>query len=356
MQKGEVLTVVDARGKHRKLEVVQVKSGQITTKTWQTIYFEPGLILVASTETPIELKVGDIPSKEQAIVLKTGDEIRIKKSEVLGAPASFDSSGNITESAFISCQVPQVFEYIQTGHRVFFDDGKIGGNITSIGKEEFKVEINLAKERGSKLRAHKGINFPDTQLGFSGLTQKDRQDLPFVVEHADIINFSFVNKPEDVKELYQELVELKAKERIGVILKIETKYGFENLVPILLEAMKSENIGVMIARGDLAIETGWDNIGKIQQEMLALCGAAHVPVIWATQVLENLAKTGLPSRSEITDAATALRAECIMLNKGPYIKEAIALLHTILSKMESSQNKQESMLPKMESSLSPLHE
>lgn len=356
LQKGEVLTVVDARGKHRKLEVVQVKSGQITTKTWQTIYFEPGLILVASTETPIELKVGDIPSKEQAIVLKTGDEIRIKKSEVLGAPASFDSSGNITESAFISCQVPQVFEYIQTGHRVFFDDGKIGGNITSIGKEEFKVEINLAKERGSKLRAHKGINFPDTQLGFSGLTQKDRQDLPFVVEHADIINFSFVNKPEDVKELYQELVELKAKERIGVILKIETKYGFENLVPILLEAMKSENIGVMIARGDLAIETGWDNIGKIQQEMLALCGAAHVPVIWATQVLENLAKTGLPSRSEITDAATALRAECIMLNKGPYIKEAIALLHTILSKMESSQNKQESMLPKMESSLSPLHE
>ena len=112
--------------------------------------------------------------------------------------------------------------------------------------------------------------------------------------------------------------------------------------------MKGERVGVMIARGDLAIETGWENIGQVQQEILSICGAAHVPVIWATQVLENLAKNGLPSRSEITDATTALKAECVMLNKGPYILQAIELLDTILCRMESSQHKNEPMLPKLQ--------
>ncbi|MEM9000124.1 MAG: pyruvate kinase [Bacteroidota bacterium] len=350
LKAGDVLSVVDAREKHRQLEVVRCSENHITAESQQTIYFEPGLMLNASAGEFIQLVVGDIPPQEQAILLRSGEEIWVEKSEVTGAPASFDTNGQLVKPAFISCQMPLVFNYIQKGDRVFFDDGKIGGIITEVTKDLFKVQITLAKENGSRLRAYKGINFPDSKLGFSGLTEKDKKDLPFVAKHADIVNFSFVNRPEDVKELRQELIELDAIDNMGIILKIETKFGFENLVPILLEAMKNANIGVMIARGDLAIETGWENIGKIQQEMLSLCGAAHVPVIWATQVLENLAKSGLPSRSEITDATAALRAECVMLNKGPYIYEAIALLHTILSKMESSQQKMESMLPKIESS------
>ena len=208
----------------------------------------------------------------------------------------------------------------------------------------------MAKSNGSKLRALKGINFPDSRFGFSGLTKKDREDLPFVVRNADIINFSFVNKPEDVAELYEELSLLDTPVQMGIICKIETQLGYENLIPILLAAMKSKNIGIMIARGDLAIETGWHNLGKIQDEILSLCGAAHIPVVWATQVLEGLAKKGLPSRSEITDATAALKAECIMLNKGKYILDAISLLDSILSKMEPSQNKKEPMLAKLERS------
>ena len=107
----------------------------------------------------------------------------------------------------------------------------------------------------------------------------------------------------------------------------------------------------MIARGDLAVETGWDTIGKVQEEILLFCGAAHVPVVWATQVLENLAKKGLPSRSEITDATTAIQAECIMLNKGPYINKAIGLLDTILSNLEANHDKKEVMLPKLDNLL-----
>ena len=99
--------------------------------------------------------------------------------------------------------------------------------------------------------------------------------------------------------------------------------------------------------GDLAIETGWDNIGRIQEEILSLCQAAHIPEIWATQVLENLAKLGIPSRAEITDAAMAQRADCVMLNKGPYILNAIQLLSTILKDMEPYWEKNAPMMPSM---------
>ena len=83
--------------------------------------------------------------------------------------------------------------------------------------------------------------------------------------------------------------------------------------------MRGERVGVMIARGDLAVECGYERLAEVQEEMLWFCEAAHIPVIWATQVLESLAKKGMPSRAEITDAAMGERAECVMLNKGPHI-------------------------------------
>jgi len=95
----------------------------------------------------------------------------------------------------------------------------------------------------------------------------------------------------------------------------------------------------MIARGDLAVEIGYQRLAEIQEEILWLCEAAHVPVIWATQVLENLAKKGIPTRAEITDAAMAERAECVMLNKGDYIQEAVTILDDVLHRMEAHQSK-----------------
>ncbi len=347
LRPGQVLTLVDARSKARQIRVVNCDGHTAEGEIEHTIYFEPGLALSGSSNEILEFTVGDLPPKENALLLKKGDEIWIKKEIVLGSPANFSENKELIEPAIISCQTPEVFGYVTVGDRIFFDDGKIAGEITEIEETLFKVNITSARENGSKLRAEKGINFPDSQLGFSGLTPKDRNDLVFVAKNADIVNFSFVNRAEDVQDLYSELDNLGALDKLGIILKIETQYGYGNLTPIILEAMKSENIGVMIARGDLAIETGWENIGQIQQEILSICGAAHIPVIWATQVLENLAKSGLPSRSEITDATTALKAECVMLNKGPFITKAIDLLSTILSKMETSQNKEESMLPKL---------
>ena len=133
----------------------------------------------------------------------------------------------------------------------------------------------------------------------------------------------------------------------GILLKIETQHGREQLPRLLLAAMRTAPVGVMIARGDLAVECGYERLAEVQEEILWLCEAAHVPVVWATQVLESLAKTGTPSRAEITDAAMGERAECVMLNKGPYILEAVTALDDILRRMQEHQHKKSAMLRRL---------
>ena len=134
-----------------------------------------------------------------------------------------------------------------------------------------------------------------------------------------------------------------------MILKIETRRAFEHLPGMLLAALGGERpAGVMIARGDLAVECGYERLAEAQEEILWLCQASHLPVIWATQVLDRLAKTGRPSRAEITDAAMGVQAECVMLNKGPRIIEAISVLDDILRRMDRHHRKQRPLLPKLQ--------
>ena len=352
LKEDDSFSFTDTRDKKRKIKIVQQNGTHALAHCYETSYIGTGTEMYKINTPSKKIVVGELPPVEQALILRQGDEFSVVKEPVEGVPAIIDEDGHVTQKGVISCQLPEVFKKVKAGDRVLFDDGKIEGIVTSSNGEVFDVRIIMAKEKGSRLKAEKGINFPDTNLGISGLTDKDREDLEFVAKYADIVNFSFVNSPEDVEELYEVLRELNALDNLDVILKIETKYAVANLKDILLAAMRSKHIGVMIARGDLAVETGWDHIGKVQEEILLLCSAAHIPVVWATQVLENLAKKGLPSRSEITDATAALKAECIMLNKGPYINRTISLLNSILSDMEEHHEKKEVMLPKMSNPLS----
>ncbi|MCR9254442.1 MAG: pyruvate kinase, partial [bacterium] len=307
------ITLTDTREKKRILKVIHKTEDKVFVNCYETSYIGTGTKLTCD-KIPSLTNVGELPPIEQSILLRTNDFLTIHKDQSPGQPAIFDEDGNILRQAHISCQLPEVFASVKVGEAVLFDDGKIESVITEASSEFFTVKITRAKEAGSKLKAEKGINFPTTDIPISGLTDKDKNDMPFIVEHADIVNFSFVNSKEDVQELIHLLTELNAIDKLSIILKIETQRAFDNLTEILLTAMKTKYIGVMIARGDLAVETGWDNIGRVQKEILSLCNAAHIPVVWATQVLENLAKKGLPSRSEITDATSSLKAECVMLN------------------------------------------
>jgi pyruvate kinase len=159
------------------------------------------------------------------------------------------------------------------------------------------------------------------------LTAYDKHCLPFIIKHADIIGYSFIRNTKDVMQLQEAL---GTKRKLALILKIETPEAVKNLPDLLFCGMQEENVGVMIARGDLAVEIGFERMSEIQEEILWICEAAHVPVIWATQVLENLNKSGIATRSEITDAAHAALADCVMINKGTHIIRTLETLRDIL--------------------------
>jgi len=169
------------------------------------------------------------------------------------------------------------------------------------------------------------------------------RDLDFVVDHADLVGYSFVQSGKDMDKLVAALAQRGAG-RIGIVAKIETRRALENLPAIIVHGAGRHAFGVMIARGDLAVEIGYERLAEIQEELLWLCEAAQVPVIWATQVLETLIKRGIPSRAEITDAAMAERAECVMINKGPFVLDAIALLDDVVERMQAHQQKKTSRM------------
>ena len=150
---------------------------------------------------------------------------------------------------------------------------------------------------------------------------------------------------DDIARLQDELAARRPDwRRLGIIAKVETAQAVTHLPDIIVRAAGRQPFGVMIARGDLAVALGFERLAEMQEEILWLCESAHVPVIWATQVLEELVKSGLPTRGEMTDAAMAGRAECVMLNKGPNVGEAITALRGLLQRMAEHQSKKTSRL------------
>jgi pyruvate kinase len=341
---GDVLRVRDTRGSKRRLVLHAANETDDAARAFvleaaKTTYLATGTVLnVDDADEPVEL--GELPQTEQRLVLHRGDILQLTR-DCSPAPAT-------TDGAQIGCTLPEIFDHARVGEKVLIDDGRIGGRIVSIGPERLAMRVEHAAQTGSKLRAAKGINVPDTRLPVPALTDQDIADLSTVLELADLIDMSFVRNPSDIEQLLAEIDRLGGQTP-GIVLKIETEQAFENLPQLLLTAMRRPRAGVMIARGDLAVECGYERLAELQEEILWLCEAAHLPVIWATQVLEQLAKTGSPTRAEISDAAMSMRAECAMLNKGPYILEALAALDNILRRMSEHHYKKKALLRSLHS-------
>jgi pyruvate kinase len=343
---GKQIELSDARGKKRRLLVVEADAEGFFAECLETYYLTPDTALSYKGNhghkifTTYAAGIAALPG---ALRLHRGDRLQLC-SEGLGRTAVEGEAGHGTAAmARIACTMPQVFAQVRAGERIWFDDGRIGGVVRKTSAHAMEVEIVQARDGGESLLADKGINFPDSHLDLPALTEKDLQDLATVVQVADMVGLSFVQEPTDVQHLLAQLRELGG-EQVGVVLKIETLKGFENLPGLMLAAMAAPAAGVMIARGDLAVECGYERMAEVQEEILWCSEAAHMPVIWATQVLETLAKSGVPSRAEISDAGLGVRAECVMLNKGPYITEAIRMLDDILRRMAGHQTKKTSLL------------
>ncbi|MDZ7595458.1 MAG: pyruvate kinase [Thiobacillus sp.] len=344
---GEQVEFTDARDAQRAFRIVDVTEHGCWAEATQTAYLVPGTRLRhphgEGKPDETEGRIGALPPGENSLSLLKGDLLILTRDLTPGRPASYDSAGKILTPAVIGCTLPEVFDDVRAGEPIWFDDGKIGGVIEKVEASQVLVRITQDHVKAMTLRADKGINLPGSDLHLAAMTAKDIEDLSFVAQHADIVELSFANSAEDVASLQQHLTDL-GRRQPAIVLKIETRRGFENLPAMLLTAMRAPCCGVMIARGDLAVECGFERLAEVQEEILWLCEAAHVPVIWATQVLETLAKEGRPSRAEITDAAMGLRAECVMLNKGPYVVSAVRVLDDILRRMHTHQSKKRSML------------
>ena len=226
----------------------------------------------------------------------------------------------------IGCTLPGMTSQLKEGERVLIDDGMIETRITNVEKDFVQLEVLRVSSRKPFIKSEKGINFPDSQLSIPALTDHDLKYLSFIQDHADIVGYSFVHNANELLKL-QEAMALK---KLPVILKIETSEAVKNLPDLLFQGMCEKVFGVMIARGDLAVEIGFERLSEIQEEILWICEAGHVPVIWATQVLESLNKSGIATRAEVTDAAHAIMAECVLVNKGLYTVEVISALKDIL--------------------------
>lgn len=344
--KGSVIIFKDSRGKKRKIFINEKESNGCWGLCNKSVFITIGTMLNVFFEKKTHSEIHTIHNLtplEEIIFLSKGDLLRLDKEPILGGPTVRDDNGGLVEIAHISCTLPKFLNSVTAGDPIFLDDGKIAGVVMENQPKYLIIEITNTKKNGGKLKMDKGINLPSNKMSFGGLTDKDKRDLKFIAKNADLVNFSFVNNKQDVEDLLNELKKINANN--GIILKIETAEGFRNLPGILLKAMENYPVGVMIARGDLAIETGWENFATIQEEMIQICDAAHLPVIWATQILENLTKKGLPTRAEITDASMAQRAECVMLNKGPYIEQTVKMLDKILCKMQQIQDKKRTLMP-----------
>ncbi|AGA32672.1 Pyruvate kinase family protein [Thioalkalivibrio nitratireducens DSM 14787] len=344
---GDRLSFSDLRGKTRKLIVER----ELDDSTWlarcpRRAVIGPGTSMRLMRRAngrwaPVDAEpvyLGGHRTRPMRIVLQLGDALNLTRPELPGRPARLDADGRVVEPARIGVTAASVLKCLSPGQAVWIDDGKLGAVVVESDSRSALLKVTHAPPEGFRLKADKGINFPGAQLQLGPLSEKDLTDLDFVVSHGDLVGFSFVQTASDMRALMEELKRRSAGD-LGIVAKIETERALRHLPDIMLSAIGRHPLAIMIARGDLAVEIGGERLAEIQEELLWMAEAGHVPVVWATQVLESLAKTGSASRPELSDAAMSVRAECVMLNKGPFIVTALRVLDDILRRMQDHQQK-----------------
>ena len=334
LQAGDVIDLTDSGGRERALVVDQPTAGGVLAQCDRSLYVTSGLSLVWRRGDTIlaQGRVGTLPQQPKQLELSAGDAFLL------------NATGQSDDPALPALRVPEValLQQVRLGEPVVLDDGKIAAVAEAVRSDGLLCRVQRTLNSPTRLRSGKGIAFPHSELALNQLGPQDELALAFALEHADGVGVSFVNSPRDVA-LVGERIRCAARPGFGMILKLETRGAIRNLADILFEALKHEPVGLMIARGDLAVELSFERLAEMQEELLWFGEACHLPVIWATQVLDTVANSGVPTRAEVTDAAMSMRAECVMLNKGPYIAEATRMLANIIRKMEAHQYKKRSL-------------
>lgn len=283
-------------------------------------------------------KVRDELGKAAAVMLDTkGPEIRLRDFEngrvVLNAGETFtltteDIMGNEKKAAITYEDLPSE---LQAGDEVLIDDGKLRLKVTQTSKSEIVCDVII----GGEVSNHKGINVPNVALSMEYLSPTDKDDILFGIEKdVDYVAASFVRRAEDVRDLRNFLNENGGRD-IRIISKIENIEGIDNFEEIL-----DESDGIMVARGDMGVEVNFARLPGIQKRFIKRCQQSGKTVITATQMLESMIKSPLPTRAEITDVANAVfdGTSAVMLSgetaMGAYPVEAVAAMAKIAEQAE----------------------
>jgi len=252
------------------------------------------------------------------------DKVMLEK----GAQFVFDDDQTPGDASRVYLPHPEILAALEPGHTMLLDDGKI--RLTTIETSPKRAVTRV--EVGGKLSARKGVSLPDTTIGSSALTEKDRTDLEACLDAGvDWVALSFIQRPEDIAEAKKI-----TRGRAVVMAKIEKPQAVTRLAEIM-----DFTDAVMVARGDLGVELPLEKVPGIQKQITRAARRAGKPVVVATQMLESMISNPVPTRAEVSDVATAIfeGADAVMLSAesaaGQYPIEAVATMNRIAEEVET---------------------
>ncbi|MCT4552315.1 MAG: pyruvate kinase [Alphaproteobacteria bacterium] len=271
--------------------------------------------------------VADIQGPKHRVGVFKDDKAKLE----IGQKFTVDLDETPGDSTRVCLPHPEVIEALEVGSRILVDDGKVQLKVTKKGADFAETEVLS----GEWIKNKKGFNIPDVRIKSSCLTKKDREDIE-IINSADFdyLAFSFVQTAEDCREC-RELV----RDDIKIIAKMEKPQAMENLVEITKEVD-----ALMVARGDLAVEVGAENVPLCQKEMIRVGRDLAKPVIVATHMMESMIDNPFPTRAEVTDVANAVfeGADCVMTSAettiGDYPIETVEMMDSVIRKVEASED------------------
>ena len=264
-----------------------------------------------------KIRIGDFET--ESIVLKEKATFTLTTEKIIGNE----------KRAYVN--YPTLHEEVKKGQHILLDDGRRRLEVIRITATDIVCKVLM----GGMIRGRRGVNVPGAYLKVSSLTAKDKKDLVFGLKNnVEYIALSFVRRPEDIQELRKILVRNKSEAKI--IAKIETQEAIDNL-----DAIIAATDGVMVARGDLAIEVPTQKVPLLQKQMITKCNKLGKPVIVATQMLESMVRNAVPTRAEVSDIANAILdgADAVMLSEettyGEHPVEAVNVMSRVAHEVES---------------------
>ncbi len=257
--------------------------------------------------------------KTESIMLKVGHKFTLTTDKIEG------------DETRVSVNYPKLPKEVAKGHIIFLHDGRKKLEVLEVKGNDIVCKVLV----GGDIKGKRGLNLPDSELSISSLTPKDVSDLEFGLKNkVDFIALSFVRRPSDITEL-RTILE-KRKSKAGIIAKIETPQAVAAIDEII-----ALSDAIMVARGDLAIEVPAENVPLIQKMIIKKCNEAGKPVITATQMLESMIKSPVPTRAEVSDIANAILdgTDAIMLSEettlGEFPIEAVEVMSRVALKVEN---------------------